>query len=67
MDKDLLSGLDLKTFNKLCKSFFDQMGFRSSKALTSEDPDRSDILVISSLPPGFQRLPKILPKTTIST
>ena len=48
MDKDLLNGLDLKTFNKLCISFFDQMGFRASKAVASEDPERSDISILYS-------------------
>jgi hypothetical protein len=48
MDKDLLSSLDLKTFNKLCISFFDQMGFRSSKATSSSDPRMSDISILYS-------------------
>jgi hypothetical protein len=48
MDKDLLNGLDLKTFNKLCVSFFDQMGFRASKVSTSNDLNMSDISILYS-------------------
>ena len=48
MDSDLLKNLDLKIFNKLCTSFFDQMGFRASRAVASEDPERSDISILYS-------------------
>jgi restriction system protein len=48
MDSDLLKNLELKIFNKLCASFFDQMGFRASKVLNSNDPSTSDISILYS-------------------
>ena len=48
MDSDLLKNLDLKIFNKLCASFFDQMGFRASRVAASNDPQMSDISILYS-------------------
>ena len=48
IDTELLKNLDLPTFNKLCNTFFDQMGFRASRVVASKDPDRSDISILYS-------------------
>lgn len=48
MDKNILVGLDLKIFRKLCKAFFDQMGFRAVKISDSTDPGVSDVAILYS-------------------
>ncbi len=48
MDSNLLSGLDLKMFSRLCKVFFDQMGFRAVKISGNSDPAVSDFAVLYS-------------------
>lgn len=48
MDKHVLSGLGLKVFRKLCKVFFDQMGFRAVKISESTDPGVSNIATLYS-------------------
>lgn len=48
MDKNILVGLDLKIFRRLCKAFFDQMGFRAVKISESTDPGVSAPAILYS-------------------
>jgi len=48
MNIGLLEGLDLVKFEKLCKTFFDQMGFLAKKTGSAAGPHVSEVIVLYS-------------------
>lgn len=48
MDSDILKDLNLRRFSRLCRLFFDQMGFRAEKIAPNSGPEMSGVFLLYS-------------------